>query len=66
MTGKGKTLFLKAEKYVKRAGAKAPVFLVAVLEYLEAKVLELAGNAARSNKKMRIILTHIQLAESAN
>ena len=46
----------------RRVAVGAPIYLSAVLEYLCAEVLELAGNAARDNKKKIITPRHILLA----
>ena len=54
--------YLKQSILKRRVAVGAPIYLSAVLEYLCAEVLELAGNAARDNKKKLITPRHILLA----
>mmetsp|Transcript_39231 Transcript_39231/g.94008 ORF Transcript_39231/g.94008 Transcript_39231/m.94008 type:complete len:197 (-) Transcript_39231:333-923(-) len=53
---------LKKGGYAKRLAIGGSVYMTAVIEYITAEILELAGNSAKEARKQRIIPRHIQLA----
>ncbi|EZG80164.1 histone H2A [Gregarina niphandrodes] len=59
----GRTARLIREgNYAPRVGVGAPIYLAAVLEYLTAELLEIAGAVAKDLKKNRIVPRHLALA----
>lgn len=56
------TRYLRRETTSKRVSPGAGIFCAAVLEYLCAEVVELAGNACRDNKRKTINPRHLMLA----
>ena len=62
---------LRLKKYLKKGNyygvtnrmkTDVPIYLAAVMEYLTAEVLELAGDIAKHGKKARVTPRHIMLA----
>ena len=53
---------MRGGMYAKHIGKTGGVYLAAVLEYLVAELLELAGNACKDNKKKTITPRHCMLA----
>ncbi|XP_044090948.1 histone H2A-Bbd type 2/3-like [Neovison vison] len=57
---------LREGRYARRLGSSAPVFLAAVIQYLTATVLELAGNEARNCGRTRITPELVDMAVHNN
>lgn len=53
---------IRKGRYAKRIRIGAAVYAAVVLEYLVAEILELSGNEAAQNKKMRITPRHVMFA----
>ena len=53
---------LRKGPYASRIGSFAPVYLAAVMEYLTAEILELAGIMARDSGKNKILPRYVLLA----
>lgn len=53
---------LRKGNYAERVGAGSSVFLAAAIEYLVAEVMELAGNFARYDKRIRITPRNLMYA----
>ncbi|XP_004588025.2 histone H2A-Bbd type 1-like [Ochotona princeps] len=57
---------LREDRYAQRLSSSTPVFLAGVLEYLTSNILELAGEEADKNGKIRITPEHLQKAMENN
>ncbi|XP_020762620.1 histone H2A-Bbd type 1-like [Odocoileus virginianus] len=57
---------LREGQFANRLSSATPMFLTAVLEYLMAKILDLAGKEASANHRMRISPEHVQRALTNN
>ncbi|NXF54425.1 H2AX protein, partial [Oceanites oceanicus] len=53
---------LRRGHFAERFGARAPVYLAAVLQYVTQKTMDMAGKISKKNKQQRISPSHLQAA----
>ena len=53
---------INKSKISKRVGDAVPIYITAIMEYLSAEMIELAGNCSMDHKKRRITATHLKQA----
>ncbi|KAM9576856.1 histone H2A-like 3 [Trichechus inunguis] len=53
---------LRERNYAQRLSLFTPIFLAGILEYVTANILELAGNEAYNNHRIRITPEHVERA----
>ncbi|XP_059942780.1 LOW QUALITY PROTEIN: histone H2A-Bbd type 2/3 [Mesoplodon densirostris] len=57
---------LREGHYAQRLSSSAPVYLVAIIQYLTARVLELAGHEAQNNGRRRLTPELMDMAARSN
>ncbi|XP_059672713.1 late histone H2A.2.2-like [Gavia stellata] len=53
---------LRQGRFAERFGARAPVYLAAVLQWVTHKTMEVAGKISKQSKQQRISPSHLQMA----
>ncbi|KAF1676514.1 H2AX protein, partial [Pygoscelis papua] len=53
---------LRSGHFAERFGARAPVYLAAVLQWVTHKAMDMAGKISKKSKQQRISPSHLQMA----
>ncbi|NXL63772.1 H2A1A protein, partial [Chordeiles acutipennis] len=53
---------LRSGRFAERFGARAPVYLAAVLQWVTRETLDVAGKISKQSKQRRISPSHLQMA----
>lgn len=57
---------VRESQFANRLSSATPVFLIGILEYLMANILDLAGKEAGTNRRIRITPEHVRRALTKN